>query len=140
MIPTKRFVLMMLSLLIGAAAGAQGGRVCMGGDIEQLRPAQLQACQAQVAQVREASIKYRVPSWHFIVICDEAGWSDYAAFSEKSASELATASADTNLAQRTTFLRGSYLTQQVADALLAREMAAIVRQSEPEVAENKIPQ
>lgn len=133
--PFKR-VVQMLSLLLVAGAGAETGRVCMGGDIEQLNTAQLHTCQAQVAQVREASIKYHVPDWHFIVVCDEGGWNDYASFSEKPASELKTADADTNLAQHTTFLRGSHLNQRLADTVLATEMTAIVRQTEAQIAEN----
>ena len=135
MIPFTRVVLM-LSMLFVAGAGAEAGRVCMGGDIEELNSAQLHTCQAQVAQVRQASIKYHVPDWHFIVICDEGGWNDYAAFSEKSASELKVADADTNMAQRTTFLRGSHLNQQLADAVLATEMTAILRQTEVQIAES----
>jgi hypothetical protein len=130
MTATKK-ITFLASLLVVASALGQGDRVCMGGNVEQLSAAQLQVCQSQVEQVRDAAAQFHTPGWHFIVVCDESGWKDYAAFSEKPAAVLANASADTDLSQRTTFLRGSRLTEQLAPRVLAVEMAAIVRHNSP---------
>ena len=127
----KKFTFLAYLVLASSALG-QGDRVCMGGDIEHFSPAQLRACQTEVQQVREAAAQYHTPGWHFIVVCDENGWKDYAAFSETPAAVLADASADTDIASRTTFFRGSRLSQQLGEKVLAVEMAAILRQSPPQ--------
>lgn len=123
--------------LLAACAFGEGARVCMGGDVQQLTAPQLQACQTLVQQVREAAAKYHTPAWHFIVVCDENGWKDYAAFSETPAEALQNASADTNLALHTTFFRGSRLHASLADNVLETEMTAILHNSTDQIASSR---
>lgn len=113
------------TFLMICTATAQGTRVCMGGNFEHLTSAQRKACESQVAQVRKAADQYSAGNWHFIVVCDEQGWRDYAAFSNTPAEQLANANADTNFGMRTTFLRGSRLTGPAGSTVLAMEMNAI---------------
>ncbi len=109
----------------------------MAGNVEHFSATELQTCQTLVRHVRETAVKYRTPSWHFIVVCDESGWKDYAAFSSTSARALENESADTNLALHTTFLRGSRLLPTLNDAVLISAMTAIVNESSEEIASNR---
>ena len=66
---------------------------------------------SKLNQVRVAAAKFQTPQdWHFVVVCNEPGWKEYAAFSKRSSEELEDASADTDLDQRTTFFRADRLT------------------------------
>jgi hypothetical protein len=121
------------TVAIALSASAASTQVCMGGNIEQLNATQLHACQAQVQDVHVAAQKFGTPNWHFIVVCDEAGWQDYAAFSNTSEAVLRNASADTNAPMHTTFIRGSRLTGDNAQEVLAATMTDIVRQTKPVV-------
>jgi hypothetical protein len=124
-------------LLLAAAAFAEGDPVCMAGNVEHLTATELSACQTLVRHVRETASRYHTSSWHFIVVCDESGWKDYAAFSNTPARVLENASADTDLALHTTFLRGSRLLPTSGDAVLASEMTAIARETTEEIASNR---
>lgn len=119
-------------MLLAFSASAATTQVCMGGNIEQLSSTSLQACQQEVAQVRETADAMGTPDWHFIVICDDAGWSDYAAFSGTSAAVLATESADSNMALHTTFLRGSRLNGSTGARVLAATMREILDRTKPQ--------
>lgn len=123
-------------MLLGFSASAATTEVCMGGNIEQLSSTSLRACQQEVAQVRETANAVGTPDWHFIVICDDAGWRDYAAFSTTSASVLAHESADSNIALHTTFLRGSRLSGSEGAKILVATMQDILHRSrtQPELA------
>jgi hypothetical protein len=123
--------------LLVATAFAEGDRVCMAGNVEHLSDTELRACQTLVHHVRDTAARYHTPSWHFIVVCDESGWKDYAAFSTTPARILENASADTDLALHTTFLRGSRLQPTLGDAVLTSEMTTIVRETAEEIASNR---
>ena len=63
-----------------------------------------------MADVRNAVKQRGAPAdWHFVVVCDEAGWKDYASFSATEPGLLAGASYSTDPRLRWTFLRGSDL-------------------------------
>lgn len=86
-------------------------RVCMGGNLDTLSAAERRGCEEQVARARTAADDAHAPAdWHFVVVCGEDGWKDYMAFSNTGESTLANASADTDVANKTTFLRGTRMT------------------------------
>lgn len=86
-------------------------KVCMGGNLDSMSASDMRACENQVRMVREAGISSKAPAdWHFVVVCGEDGWKDYTAFSAHSESQLRMASADTDFANKTTFLRGTRIT------------------------------
>jgi hypothetical protein len=122
---TKPFALA-AALLIASSAFAASNKVCMGGNVEQLNAAQTMVCKQQVEQVRAAAARSGASDWHFIVVCDEPGWADYAAFSNTPATQLQAANADTNVAQRTTFVRAGRI---ASSDMLAVELADIARAS-----------
>ena len=113
------------ALLIANSASASTNKVCMGGNVEQLSSTQRMACQQAARQVQNAADAAGASNWHFVVVCDEAGWQDYAAFSTMPAEELPQASMDTNVAQRTTFVRAGRVAGTENKDLLTVQMAAI---------------
>jgi nitroreductase len=129
--------------LLSAAAVAQT-RFCIGGDLDHLTAFQKTACLAKLNQVRVASAKFQTPEdWHFVVVCNEPGWKEYAAFSKRTSAELEDASADTNLDQRTTFFRGERLAGAEEGGrmqrIIAYEIAGIVLKStEKEAIQNLV--
>lgn len=83
-------------------------KVCMGGNLDSLTASEKRSCENQVQMARTAAEKTKAPAdWHFVVVCGEDGWKDYMAFSLRGESELTDAVADTDVANKTTFLRGS---------------------------------
>lgn len=114
------------ALLIATAASAESNKVCMAGNVEQLNAAQLTVCKQQVEQVRAAADKAGASNWHFVVVCDEPSWKDYAAFSNTPVAELEKANADTNVAERTTFVRAGRL---ASSDMLSIELSQIARAS-----------
>jgi hypothetical protein len=116
--------------LLSAAAVAQT-RFCIGGDLDHLTAFQKTACMAKLNQVRVASAKFQTPQdWHFVVVCNEPSWKEYAAFSKRTSEELEEMSADTDLDRRTTFFRGDRLTGAEEGGkmqrIVAYEIAGIV--------------
>ena len=123
-----RFVL--CGTLLSAAAVAQT-RFCIGGDLDHLTAFQKTMCMAKLNQVRVTSAKFQTPQdWHFVVVCNEPSWKEYAAFSRRTSAELEDASADTDLDHRTTFFRGDRLTGAEEGGrmqrIVAYEIAGIV--------------
>lgn len=110
------------------AATAAPNKVCMGGNLAMLNALQVRTCQQQADQLRAAADKSGASNWHFVLVCDEASWQDYAAFSQLPAESLAVANADTNAAQRTTFVRASRLS---SSDLIRTELSDIARFSKP---------
>ena len=104
-------------------------RFCIGGDTSNLNVSQKKACMAELAQVQTLAKRFHAPDdWHFVMVCDAAGWSDYAAFSQRSQTELVNASADTDLAEQSTFFRGDRLSTPNAsrfERVVAHEIAGI---------------
>jgi len=97
-------------------------KVCMGGNLDGLTASQKNTCEDQVRMTREAATSANAPSdWHFVVVCDEDGWKDYTAFAQRDGADLQLASADTNFAERTTFLRGTRMTSENASRQVVAE-------------------
>ncbi len=81
---------------------------CIGGDLDHLTQTQVNACQAKMTQVRNEVRRRGAPAgWHFIVVCDETGWSDLASFTGKAAGSLRQVDYSTDRSMQLTFLRGS---------------------------------
>lgn len=121
-------------LLVSLAASAESNRVCLGGNIEQLSATQVHACQQTAQQVHATADKSGARNWHFVVVCDEGGWQDYAAFAMVSADQLQAATTDTNVAERTTFVRASRVNTPEGSTSLAADMAFIARSGGVDVA------
>jgi hypothetical protein len=104
-------------------------KVCMGGNLDAMNPADTRLCENQVRMAREAGVSTKAPAdWHFVVVCGEDGWKDYAAFSTHPESQVRVAAADTDFANKTTFLRGTRLTS--SDASNQVIAAAFLRPAE----------
>jgi len=85
-------------------------RFCIGGDLDHLSAAQRSTCVAKMNQIRMLTAKYHAAAdWHFVVVCTDSDWSDYAAFSQRTPAQLREVSADTDLDRKTTFFRGDSL-------------------------------
>ena len=81
---------------------------CIGGDLDHLTKTEVSACQAKMTHVREAVRRRGAPAgWHFVVVCDETGWTDLAGFTGKAASGLRQVDYSTDREMQWTFLRGS---------------------------------
>ncbi|SEB47377.1 hypothetical protein [Terriglobus roseus] len=97
------------TLVISLSAIAQT-KVCMGGNLDTMTSTEKQTCENQVSMARTAAANSNISGdWHFVVVCGEDGWKDYAAFSQQGEAQLRTAAADTDYANKTTFLRGTRL-------------------------------
>ena len=121
------------------AAAQTPGRFCLGGDLQHLSAAQRAACSGKLAAVRNAALRYNAPAdWHFVMVCGEEGWKAYAPFSNRTATELARTSADTDLTGRSTYFREERLKDAgvtgASERIVAREMAAIVLGTNDETA------
>jgi hypothetical protein len=124
---------------LSATALAQT-RFCLGGDLSHLSQAQKSSCNARLSDVRELAVAMHAPAdWHFVVVCSEQGWQDYAAYTMNTSETLLAASADTNLEQHETFLREGRLgsgDRKALQAVVAHEIAGIRLHSKDEVAIN----
>ena len=70
-----------LVLLSFSAVAVAQTKFCIGGELDSLTPAQVSVCKAKSVSLRqEAKLTGTPENWHYVVICDEAGWNDYAAF------------------------------------------------------------
>lgn len=105
-------------------------RVCLGGDLDHLTQAQKATCSAKLAKVRSIASSLRAPrDWHFVVVCGEEGWKQYAAYSSGENGALQNASVDTNYEGRETFLRESSLSATdlaLPENLVTREISSIL--------------
>ncbi len=111
-------------------------RVCIGGDLDHLSSTERASCSATMQAVRSAAAVMHAPNdWHFVVVCGEDGWKDYAAFSTHGEAVLQAAAADTNLDQQTTYFREDRLHTPQAHGLqhvVAHEIAAILLKTDDE--------
>ncbi len=111
-------------------------RVCIGGDLDHLSSTERASCSATMQAVRSAAAAMHSPDgWHFVVVCGEDGWKDYAAFSTHGEAVLQAAAADTNLEQQTTYFREDRLHTPQAHGLqhvVAHEIAAILLKTDDE--------
>jgi hypothetical protein len=126
----------MISLLSLAVHASAESRVCIGGDLAHLTPAQTSACWDSAHQIGAEAAKFHGPSdWHYFVICTDSDWKDYVVFSKRSAADLALLGADTDLQSRTTFFRGEWLPKAnalVFEKAVAHEVASALLQSTDE--------
>ena len=122
--------------LLSTSAVAQT-RYCIGGDLQHLSANERAACSATMNAVRNQAASLHAPSdWHFIVVCGEEGWKQYAAFSVHDEASLENASADTDRDQRTTFFREDRLHTPEPHSLqrvVTHELASILLKTDDEV-------
>jgi hypothetical protein len=128
------FALPLLLLSFSAAALAQT-HFCVAGDLDHLNATQIADCKTKMANVREA-VKHRgAPSgWHFVVVCDESGWTDYASFVATGGHVLDEATFHTDPELHWTFVRGSRMEADSiasADRLLAVALKGISPKAAP---------
>lgn len=119
-----------VSLLMFAASLTSVAQThfCIAGDLDHLTQTEVSACHAKMTEVRDAIKRRGAPSgWHFVVVCDEAGWSDYASFSGKAGAHLLQADFQTDRDEHWTFLRGSHLPDggQAAAVLLKAALVGV---------------
>lgn len=111
-------------------------KFCIGGDLDHLSIAERAACSATAQAVRnEANSMHAPGNWHFVVVCGEAGWKNYTAFSSHASTTLENASVDTDLEQQTTYLREDRLGVPQGQGLrriVAHEIASIVLHTDRE--------
>lgn len=97
-----------LALSLFATAAVAQNRYCIGGSLDHMNAGQRAVCQARLGQLRTALDQdSSVNGWHVVLVCDEAGWSDYTAFSARPQAEIAAAAIDVNADLRTIYLRAS---------------------------------
>ena len=125
-----------LALAMLPLASVAQTRFCIGGDLEHLSTAQRNACYATLNAVRNTASALHAPDgWHFVVVCGEDGWKQYAAFSERGEDAVQDASADTDVEEHVTFFREERLHAPQPHALqrvVAHEIAAILLKTEDE--------
>lgn len=125
--------------LFCASALAQT-RYCMGGDLEHMSAAQKAGCSAKMQAVKDVARSLHAPEdWHFVLVCGEEGWQNYAAFYGQDQEMSSDTVADTRLESRETFLRESRMKLgdlQSMRKVLAHEVAGILLKSRDEVAIN----
>ena len=128
----------LISLLAVSLQTTAQSRVCIGGDLDHLTAAQKGRCLASAAKVRSEATRFNAPAdWHFFIVCTEADWKAYAAFSDRAPEELENLSADTNLARRTTFFRGETIATSEPVRLqlaVAHEVASALLKTSDELA------
>ena len=99
----------LLLVSLGAPLLAQT-RFCIGGELDHLSSTEKAACQAKATHLRNVVQQHGAPAdWHFIVVCDEAGWNDYASFAGREAARVVRAGYSTDRDMRLTVVRGSRL-------------------------------
>lgn len=99
----------LIVLALGTSAVAQT-KFCIAGNLDDLTPAQVTSCQAKSSSLRAAArLKGTPDNWHFVVVCDEAGWDAYASFAGNKAHEIKAAAENTDRELHFTFVRGSRL-------------------------------
>lgn len=120
-------------LLVSLCAPLVGQtRFCIGGELDHLSSAEKTACQAKATQLRDAVRHRGAPAdWHFVVVCDEAGWSDYASFAGREATRMVHAGYSTDRAMRLTVVRGSRL--EAEDEQVAEEVLSVALRGVPGV-------
>src|ERR1700712_3459142 len=124
-----RFPLALPLILLSSSAALAQTHFCVAGDLDHLNAAQVADCKTKMTNVREAVKRRGAPSgWHFVVVCDESGWTDYASFVSTDAPALDEASFHTDRGLHWTFVRGSRMeadSAEGADTLLAVALKGI---------------
>ena len=124
-----RFPLALPLLLLSSAALAQT-HFCIAGDLDHLNATQVADCKTKMTNVREAVKRRGAPAgWHFVVVCDESGWTDYASYIATGApATLDKAAFHTDPDLHWTFVRGSRIDAdraETADTLLAAALKGV---------------
>ena len=131
--------LLLAATLFQASAVAQV-RVCLGGTLDHLTPAQRSACNAKMQAVRRAVLSLNAPdNWHFILVCGEEGWRDYASYSKGEPDALANRAAETDFENHETFLRETKLDASElisSHGIIAQEVAASLQRSNDGIADS----
>ena len=124
-----------LATTVSASAVAQT-RFCIGGDLDHLSMSDRASCAATMQAVRASATAMHAPDdWHFVVVCGEEGWKQYAAFSPRDPEVIQDAAADTDLDQHVTYLREERLHAPQAHSLqrvVAHEVASILLKTNDE--------
>lgn len=107
-----------LVLLSFSAAAVAQNKFCIGGELDSLTPAQISVCKEKSVSLRkEARLVGTPDNWHFVVICDEAGWNDYATFTGNNRKAILNATENTDSDLRFTFVRASRITSENSQSL-----------------------
>ena len=118
-----------LVLVCLSASALAETHFCIGGDLDNLKPTEVAACKTKMTQIREAVKRHGAPSgWHFVVVCDEAGWKDYASFVGQQKARLMNSSFSTDTEEHLTVVRGSRLdadSPQEAEMVLEAAMDVV---------------
>ena len=105
-------------LLVGLSASLVAEtHFCIAGDLDDLSPVAVAACQAKMTGLRNVVKQRGAPAnWHFVVVCDEAGWKEYTSFSRDARGTFSGAGYSTDPQLRWTFLRGADLSTEQPQA------------------------
>ena len=116
-----RRTLPLLLLSLASSALAQT-HFCIAGDLDRLSATQVAQCKTKMTNMRDAVKRRGAPAgWHFVVVCDETGWGDYARFIAPPAATLQEAAFHTDGDLHWTFVRGSRMdadSPEAAETLL----------------------
>ncbi len=119
-----------LSVAVLSVPAVAQTRFCVGGNLDQLSSTERASCDATMHAVRQAVSSTPAPDdWHFVVVCGEDGWKQYAAFSAQDETSLSAAAADTDREQRVTYFREDRLRApqtQGLEKLVAHEVASVL--------------
>ena len=131
-----RFPLALTLLLLSFAPAALAQtHFCVAGDLDHLNATQIEACRTKMANMREAVKRRGAPAgWHFVVVCDESGWTDYASFVATGVHMTDEVSFHTDLELHWTFVRGSRIevdSAEAADMLLAVALKGVSPKAAP---------
>ena len=107
----------LLFFCLSASAVAET-HFCIGGELDQMSSTQVAACQTKMTEIRNAVKRHGAPAgWHFVVVCDESGWLDYASLAGGERARTVKASYATDAQMHWTFVRGSRMdTDEPAEA------------------------
>ena len=104
-------------------------RYCIGGDLTALSAPERASCNAAKEMVRATAARLQAPEdWHFVIVCGEQGWKDYAAVAQRGEVALDESAADTDLEEHVTYLRESRMRGSQTHELqrvVAHELASI---------------
>ena len=128
-------LLALTAILIGNAAAEGPAKTAGGSDIRVVSSFVAPGepvpgdCRGEAAILARSLARFPPPgSWHWVLVCDEAGWRRFLALSGRPGRDEIVASTD--LAARTTYLRGARLTrpgsfQAQPDDVISHELAHI---------------
>ncbi len=120
-------------LLSASLASAAQAHFCIGGNLDQLTEAQIVACEHTSAALEMESQRAAVSAgWHFITVCDEAGWQTVVALQGDGALHALRANQATDGKLHLTFVHGTQVRAadtQALDAVLLQAGAAEARRA-----------